>query len=182
MMNSVRRRPSLGHYVFRRWTADSIWRSLLFQKEHHSWWVVLGRFSILGKFIDKHWHNCLWAIGKSENQLTNWVPTDHTITQIHHCDALCVPTVMKTMLATIDAPSALLKYTLKCTSPRGSSVLLALTQCTHVEWGVHYLVEFGPVEFCWQVLFPTTFFSADTLQSVLSGAPHSVDHLCHLLR
>jgi len=120
----------------------------------------------------------LSVIRKWENPPKCRVAIDHTIVQKCPCNPPCVPTqMMNISLAAIDEPSMLPKHPLKCTSPLGSSDLLALSLSTQDQWGVHSPFISRQVVVHWQVLIPTTTLSSKALQSVSSSAPHPVDLL-----
>jgi len=104
--------------------------------------------------------------------------THCAIVQKYHCDARCLPTLMRNMLAAIHKPSILQKHPTKCTSPPGSSRVLALPQSIRAQWRVHSPLVFRRVVFHWLISIQTTALSCTALQSESSIAPHPVELLC----
>ena len=72
----------------------------------------------------------LSAIGKSEIPPKDRVAILRAIVQKHRCDPRCFPTLMRNIPAAIYEPSMLQKHPAKCTSPPGSSDVLAVSQST----------------------------------------------------
>lgn len=80
----------------------------------------------------------LSGTGKSVNRPKYQVATHCINAQKHYCDPpVCLPTLMKNMLAAMCKPCILLKHTVKLMSPPGYSVWLALSQSTGNQWGGH---------------------------------------------
>jgi len=118
-----------------------------------------------------------WEIGRSTQ-----VTSGHSW---YHCPerslrSLVSPNTKENMLTTIYEPSMLLNHPVRCITPRGSSVLLALRQSTQDQSGVHSQLVSGPVIIDCRVSIPTTSLSYKALQSVSSGVLQPVEHLCLL--
>jgi len=98
----------------------------------------------------------LSAFRKLESPPKYQVASHHAIFQKHCCDPRCLPTLTRNMLATIYEPSMLQKHPVECTSPPGSSDVLALPQFTRDQYGVHSPSVSGQVVCHWPVSMVTT--------------------------
>jgi len=130
-----------------------------------------------------HWQElaelCLLAIRKSVNPPKYSVAIHRTIVLKRHSDVRCLPIPISNMAAAIYVPSTLLKHFVKCFSPPGSLVQLALHQFIADQRGVHSPSVSKHVVSHSQVLILNTSWLSRPLQFWSLGVPHPIEHRGH---
>jgi len=130
--------------------------SLLMRHLHQVWDTAQVHWQALAEMS-------LSAIGISENQPKYWVAIYRDVVEKRRYNPPCHSSLTKTMLAAIYEPSMLLKHPVKYTPAPGSPDLLALSQSTRDQRGVHSPWVSGWVVLHWQVFIPTTSLPSKAL-------------------
>jgi len=118
------------------------------------------------------------VIRQLETEPKHGVAIPRTLVQKCHCETRCPPTLMKNIVAAIYEPSRLPKHPVRWISLPGSPDLLTCHQSTADQSVVNSPSVFEKVDLHCVVSILTISFSWKAIQSVSSGEPHPVEHLC----
>lgn len=119
----------------------------------------------------------LSAIRKSDIPPKYWVAIYCIFAEKRCCNFLCIPSLMKHMVAGIIEPSRIQKHPVDCISAPGSSVLHFFSQSTCDQSGVQCPFLCKPDNSDWQLSITTTSISSNALKSVWAGVSCCVELL-----